>query len=99
MKQEVIDWAKRVWLDIRSYDPDTVPVRIKSNREKLRPHLIGLEKMTSGMPVNDKLLVDEAIDLLEDFYHYFDNGYRSLNNIDNLDLLCKASLLKILEAK
>ena len=98
MKQEIKGWAKKVWLDLRSYDPDTVPVRIKGNREKMKPHMVGLATLSTNMPPADKVLFDKAVDLLNDYYHYFDEGYRSFNNIDTLPDKCYQALITIIEA-
>jgi hypothetical protein len=78
--------------------PDTMPNLIDENRTRMTRLLARVRGITPPAdPVQRQSLVD-AKTLIDDYFHYFDKGYRSLNSIDTLPDLCKQALLSAIEA-
>jgi hypothetical protein len=70
-------WAKNALDLFRSLESDNVPDRIKKNRDKC---LVLMETANTF----EKTADDDAYDLIYQWYHYFDKGFKSKYPIDGL---------------
>lgn len=98
-KQKIKCWARETYLELRGLPADTVPVRIKSNRDRLLPHFLereDIDTLKEELPAQVKEFLRELVRLLHEYEHYFDNGYRSCENIDTLPDKIKDKLAKLM---
>lgn len=94
IKEEILD----LYNVIRNLDPDTVPIRIVNNRDKLRPYLAKARGLDISLCTpTQKLELKELIRLLQEYYRYFDVGYQSTEIIDNLPDKIKTQMEKLIE--
>jgi len=91
-------FARDLYDILISLPKDTTPERIKANRDRLRLF------MGEGTNLKDLGCKHEALDLLYEWFHYFDgatykdgvrikDGYKSKYNIDDLPQLLEEKLI------
>ncbi len=93
----LIDKVKSLLDMVQGLEADTTFERIKANRELMRGPIVearALKKVGFGGTVQIK--IDEFVDMLEDYYRYFDMGYRSPEKIDNYQEKLKEKLAEVI---
>ena len=80
--------VKKTYDEFINLPLDTTPERIKYNRDKLLPFVSECDLVAS-----DKDMA-ELKKLLYNWYHYFDEGFKSKYSIDELPDLIKKSITK-----
>ncbi len=98
--EEQIDWVKQLSIRLQFQARDTTSERIKGNRmalETLYRFIPQVESIIPGLPLEYQMLVQDTCDLFNDYYHYFDRGYKSSHRIDNLSDQIINKLSEIIE--
>jgi len=72
--------------------PDTTPERIRCNRASLCVFYNKMRRASRTIPRPIPDEVKEAVRLFNEYYHYFDKGYHSSENIDSLPDKLKEAL-------
>ena len=78
--------------------PPDIQQNIKPNRNKMLPFFferLDIEKLSGKLPQHAQSSVSELSRLLYEYEHYFDNGYKSPENIDTLPDKIKAEFAKL----
>jgi len=83
------DWAEETYTIFKDLPPD-IQENIKSNRDKLKSQNAKARKLK-------KLKDHEAFRLCYELEHYFDDGYMSTENIDDLPEKVEKALLAMIE--
>lgn len=92
------EWLCELIEFFSNHTPDTVPYRIKCNRDKLFCSIANMSWVRNeiaSLPPAKKQFIEEFLTLLEEYFHYFDMGYRAPHTIDELPGLIKEKLLII----
>ena len=101
-KHKVKSWAKEAYRIICESSKDTTPRRIWQNRERLLPSFIEREDVDVIKEALDSptayQYMKELVRLLYEYEHYFDKGYRSPENIDDLPDKLKRMLARVIKA-
>ena len=84
------DWAEESYTQFALLSEDTTPERIKKNRIKVAPVCRKANKLK-------KVKDHEAFRLCYEWEHYFDEGYKSTENIDTLPEKLRVALLDMIE--
>ena len=84
------EWAEQAYADFVKLGRDTVPEKIKENRDKFLPHCSKARKLK-------KVKDHEVFRLCDEWEHYFDPGYRPSMSIDYLPDKLKSALLDMIE--
>jgi len=71
------EWAKGAYDEFGRFEADTTFENIKRNREKFLPYYKKAEKLGETKQ-------HDAFYYCHEWMHYFDNGYKSPENIDTL---------------
>ena len=101
-KLKIKKWAKEILTYLNNAKPDTTPERVRKNRERLLPSFVEMEDVYAfkdELPPKALAFLIELIRLLYEYQHYFDDGYRSSENIDTLSDKLKLSLAKVVKAE
>ena len=96
--KNIRSWGKEIYTFLIEQDLDTTPERIKINRDRLRPlferseYISAIRDSLSGVA---RVKANAVLDLLYDYYHYFDLGYRSKTHIDDFPEKLKEAFAKV----
>jgi len=106
MLDKIKEWAEEVIVLLNQNDRDNFITKIKNNRERIRLPFIKTKILAAQIPTSVEICPEvkiagrDAIILLRDYYHYFDEGYQTVsgNSIDTLRYDCTEALEKLILA-
>ena len=99
---KIKNWAQTIYDYLENADPDTTPDRIKLNRAKMflaNAEMPYVEALIAELTPAQQTFLENLIYLFGEWVHYFDNGRRSPENIDDLPDKLKLALSKIIVAE
>jgi len=99
---KIKNWAQKIYDYLENADPDTTPDRIKLNRAKMlltKTEMPAVEALLAELTAGQRTFLERLIYLFGEWVHYFDTGYRSPENIDNLSDKLKDALAKVITAE
>ena len=99
---KIKNWAQKIYDYLENADPDTTPDRIKLNRAKMflaKTETPYVEALRGGLTAGQRTFLERLIYLFGEWVHYFDNGRRSPENIDDLPDKLKDALAKVITAE
>ena len=98
--REVIkEWADEVLGFLNTAPSDTTPERITENRKRFIPIQLGRGSVSSkgkNLGVEVASLVSDAVYYVNEYFRYFEKGYKSPERIDDLPDKCKEALGKLI---
>ena len=99
---KIKNWAQGIYDYLETADPDTTPDRIKLNRAKMllaKTEMPYVKALKAGLTAGQGNFLENLIYLFGEWVHYFDTGYRSPENIDDLADKLKTALAKVITAE
>ncbi len=84
---EIREWLVCLLTELNNLPEDTIPERIKSNRDRMTCLIAKsdrVKRLVSTYPIGVKTYIENFLQLLYEWQHYFDTGYKAPHTIDEL---------------